>query len=123
MLTDMQKTAALAKEAKRLGVSYGKLASGLGFTAKEKLFQDYERELAAQEKRELIRTYNEWFKRSAFERECRQCAVRLWREVEGAGNRYAKERTLEHADGLYRAVYGVGVPNSQALGNLRGGGG
>lgn len=30
--------------------------------------------------------------------------------MEGTADQYAKERTLEHADQLYQAVYGVPVP-------------
>lgn len=33
-----------------------------------------------------------------------------YKNMEGAANRYAKERSLENADRLYQAVYGVPVP-------------
>ena len=34
-------------------------------------------------------------------------AVMLWQHIEQAGIAYANDRTLENADGLYRAVYGM----------------
>lgn len=36
-------------------------------------------------------------------------AAKQLRDVEYAANRYAKERSLEHADGMYQAIYGIGL--------------
>ena len=34
---------------------------------------------------------------------------RMWKEIEAASTRFAKERTLESAEAFFRAVYGVGL--------------
>ena len=33
----------------------------------------------------------------------------MWKEIEGAANRYRTQRTLENADAFVKAVYGVGL--------------
>lgn len=33
--------------------------------------------------------------------------AQLWKRIEDAGTRYAKERTTEHADAFFEAVYGM----------------
>ena len=41
-----------------------------------------------------------------------QHSVEMLKAVELAANAYAKERTLENADRLYQAIYGVEAPGS-----------
>jgi hypothetical protein len=50
----------------------------------------------------------------AFERKCNSHSVRLWKAVEGAANAYQKERTLENADRMIEAIYGVGIPREES---------
>lgn len=33
----------------------------------------------------------------------------MWKEIEEAGSRFGRERTLENAEAFHRAVYGVGL--------------
>jgi hypothetical protein len=47
---------------------------------------------------------------AAFREKCGKHSVRLWRAVEGAANAYQRERTLENADRMIEAIYGVGIP-------------
>lgn len=68
------------------------------------------REAGRAEKKLLQKARDDALRTQRFGERCMDHAVRLWREAEGAANRYARERTLEHADGLYRAVYGAPVP-------------
>lgn len=45
--------------------------------------------------------------------------VSFWRDIEGAGSAYAKERTIEHADRFNHAVYGVGFLKNDENGGLK----
>ena len=49
-------------------------------------------------------------KKAVFGEKCQQHSVRLWRAIEQASNNYQKNRTLENADQLITAIYGVGFP-------------
>lgn len=68
------------------------------------------REAGSTEKKLLQKARDDALRAQRFGEQCMDHAITLWREVEGAANQYARERTLEHADGLYQAVYGVPVP-------------
>ena len=85
--------------------------------AEQMLFQSFRRlyayaklvqmppEQGRQEKAELLREFRQ-----------RQAQVRhmektwaVWKEIEGAANRFGRERTLESAEAFHRAVYGTGL--------------
>lgn len=63
------------------------------------------------EKSELLQE----FSRRSFELACMEASNRLWKEIEAAGNRFGRERTLESAEAFYQAVYRCGLKDVQAL--------
>ena len=73
------------------------------------------REAGSAEKKMLQKSRDDALRERQFGERCMDHAVKLWQEVEGAANQYARERTLEHADQLYQAVYGVPVPKEEAV--------
>ena len=68
------------------------------------------REAGSAEKKLLQKARDDALRAQRFGERCMDHAITLWREVEGAANQYARERTLENADGLYQAVCGGPVP-------------
>lgn len=66
------------------------------------------REVATADKRRLIGEYNKLSSENDFREKQLAHTANLWRNIEGAANEYAKDRTIEHADRFYHAVYGVG---------------
>lgn len=73
------------------------------------------REAGSAEKKMLQKSREDALRERQFGERCMDHAMKLWQEVEGAANQYARERTLEHADQLYQAVYGVPVPKEEAV--------
>lgn len=68
-----------------------------------------DRTVGSAEKAKLRRQRDLWTERLLFREKLAQHCVEMYRAMEAAANAYAKDRTLENADRLYRAVYGVGV--------------
>ena len=66
-----------------------------------------DRATGSREKVKLRYQRDLWEQRLLSREKLAQHCVELFRDVEGAANAYAKERTLENADRLYRALYGV----------------
>lgn len=68
------------------------------------------REQAAEEKGKMTYQYSIVVGLFQNWREMGEKWTQHYKNMEGAANRYAKERSLENADRLYQAVYGVPVP-------------
>lgn len=68
-----------------------------------------DRTVGSAEKAKLRRQRDFWEQRLFFREKLAKHCVEMFQAVEAAANAYAKDRTLENADRLYRAVYGVGV--------------
>lgn len=68
-----------------------------------------DRETGSREKLKLRYQRDLWEQRMMFHEKLAQHSAKMFRDVESAANAYAKERTLEHADMIYRALYGMEV--------------
>lgn len=68
------------------------------------------RETGSADKKRILRARDEEARTAAFRERCLSYTVRLWREVECAASNYRKNRTLENADRIMEAIYGVGLP-------------
>lgn len=68
------------------------------------------KEAASAEKKLIVMRCVEAKRAAAFGEKCSQHAVKLWRNVEQAANAYQTDRTLENADKLIAAIYGIGFP-------------
>lgn len=66
------------------------------------------REQGEHDARLIRRKRNENIKSFEFGERCRSHAVILWANIEQSANAYQKDRTLENADKLIEAIYGVG---------------
>ena len=71
------------------------------------------REVGAADKKIIVRARDEESRLMAFGDQCRDHAVKLWSAVGGAAAEYRKNRTLESADKLLEAIYGVGIPGGE----------
>ena len=71
------------------------------------------REVGAADKRIIVRARDEESRLMAFGDKCRDHAVKLWSAVGGAAAEYRRNRTLENADRLLEAIYGVGIPGGE----------
>lgn len=71
------------------------------------------REEAAREKKLIWFQYNR--ARADFEASRRNIlsTARMWKEIEAAGSRFGRERTLENAEAFVRAVYGCGLKETK----------
>lgn len=90
------------------------LPDQLAFLALRTLYAQYhdgkiDRETARAEKGRIAYRRDTWARALGNAQERARSSAELYRRAEGAANRYAKERTLENADALYKAVYGVTV--------------
>lgn len=88
------------------------------FQALRNLYDRYKRgaitkEDASAEKRLIVAQRNR--EEASFEQNRRYTLLhaKLWKEIEAAGNRYGRERTIENADAFYQAVYGCGVKKEE----------
>lgn len=68
------------------------------------------RETGSADKKRILRARDEEARAAAFRERCLSHTVRLWKEVECAASDYRKNRTLENADRIMEAIYGVGFP-------------
>lgn len=71
------------------------------------------RETGAADKKVIKRARDDEARLMAFGDKCRDHAVKLWSAVGGAAAEYRKNRTLENADRLLEAIYGVGIPGGE----------
>lgn len=69
-----------------------------------------DRETGSREKGKLCYQRDLWERRLLSKEKMAQHSAEMFKSVEGAANAYARERTLENADRLYRALYGAEVP-------------
>lgn len=62
---------------------------------------------AAQEKAKVLRELRMMQEKEALMDKAHQRAIKMWKDLEAAANRYGTERTLENADKLIESIYGV----------------
>lgn len=68
-----------------------------------------DRAAGSREKAELVYRHDLWERKLMLRERVVERSAGLFRAVELAANAYAKERTLENADRLYHALYGIAV--------------
>lgn len=66
-----------------------------------------DRKTGSREKTRLGRQRDVWGQRLMFREKLAQYSAKMFKDVEAAANAYTKDRSLENADRLYYAVYGV----------------
>lgn len=102
------------EEIKELAVRFKPMPDGLN--AAETLYFVTMRRLSADFRQKRISAETARIEgnkaRRAFEQYSSDCrfarhSAELWRNIEAAGTRYGKERTLEAAEEFYRTVYGL----------------
>lgn len=71
------------------------------------------REQGSSEKKKLVAEFNRRVAKSDFGKRCSDHSVRLWRAVEVAANEFAKTKSLDAAERMYRAIYGIREEVSQ----------
>ena len=64
---------------------------------------------AAQEKAKLLRELRMMHEKEALMEKSYAKQTAMWKDAEAAANKYGTERTLENADKLIEAIYGVKV--------------
>lgn len=112
------------EEAARLG---GRMPTGLrqweqyAYLCLRNLYWQYrdgaiDRDTVEVEKRKIMGAARRAENQAVFQDKLCASTTELWRRIEAAGTAYAQERTLEHADAFYEAVYRVGAGH----GRLRG---
>lgn len=69
-----------------------------------------DREIGSREKAKLRYQRDLWEGRLMLGEKLAQKSAKMFKEVEAAASAYARERTLERADEIYRALYGMDVP-------------
>lgn len=62
-----------------------------------------DRDTAVREKKKLVRAFDY----EKFQDKCGKHSVALWKAAEGGANAYGRDRTLENADRVMEAIYGV----------------
>ena len=65
------------------------------------------RSQAEQDKGRLCYVLDREKRGAASDRRLAEQSVKMFKNIEGAANAYGRERTLEHADRLYEAIYRV----------------
>lgn len=65
------------------------------------------REEAMREKRLILREFGEARRRMRFDRELSDHTVNLWKTIGDYNGAYCRERTLDNADALSKAIYGL----------------
>ena len=89
--------------------------------AEQMLFQSFRRLYAyaklvhmspEQGRMEKLALLREFEKRSAQVKHMEKTWA-MWKEIEGAANRFGRERTLENAEAFVRAVYGCGLKKEE----------
>ena len=72
------------------------------------------REQGEKEARMIRRKREENIKSNEFGEKCREHSMKLWKDIEQSANAYQRDRTLENADRLIAAIYGVGFPRKES---------
>ena len=62
---------------------------------------------AAQEKAKVLRELRMMQEKETLQQKAYNRSIAMWKNLESAANRYGTERTLENADKLIEAIYGV----------------
>jgi len=73
------------------------------------------RDLASREKKAIRITCEERMRVNDFHANLSKHCSELWSAIGGAAAEYRKNRTLESADKLLEAIYGVGIPGGEEL--------
>lgn len=68
-----------------------------------------DRSVGSAEKKKLRYQRDLWERRLLSKEKLAQHCAKMYKDVEAATSAYAKERTLEHADEIYQALYGMEV--------------
>ena len=71
------------------------------------------REDAAREKNQIRFQYDRAKADFETNRKNNLAHAKMWKEIEGAANRFGRERTLENAEAFVRAVYGCGLKKEE----------
>lgn len=87
------------------------LVDQMAFTTMRSIYADYHqkritRDIAAAEKKKVWRSYEQMRGKAVFEEELAKKQANLFVAAEQWASAYQKNRTLENADNLIRAVYG-----------------
>lgn len=87
------------------------LVDQMAFTIMRSIYADYHqkritRDIAAAEKKKVWRSYEQMRDKSIFEGKLAKKQADLFVAVEQCASAYQKNRTLENADNLVRAIYG-----------------
>lgn len=67
------------------------------------------REQGSAEKKKLVAEFKRRESAASFGRKCSDHSVRLWKSVESAANEFAKTKSLDAAERMYRAIYGIEI--------------
>lgn len=67
------------------------------------------REAAAREKKQIRFQYDRAKADFESNRKNMLANAKIWKEIEGAANRFGTERTMENAEAFVQAVYGCGI--------------
>lgn len=96
-----------------LNLTDAKMYQALSWLYKRYYAKYITREQAKNEKRKLLYQYNEEKKQRKYEFElcCKQ--QEMFKKCEIAANNYAKQRTLENADELYKVIYNLTVDKNR----------
>lgn len=65
------------------------------------------REMGADDKKKLIQSFEREKQTETFHAELAKHCAELWKNVECAASDYRKDRTLENADKVMKAIYGA----------------
>ncbi len=90
------------------------LAEQSAYQAMRSLYALYKRgniskEAAAKEKAAILGSFWKAKEQEDFMQRILEDNARMWKEIEAAGNRFGRERTVEAAEAFHKAVYGVGL--------------
>lgn len=82
------------------------------YIAMRSLYQQYregviDRETAIADKQMIVKAAQDEERMETFRDKLMQSTVVLWKEIEGAGNAFAKGPSMETADAFFQAVYHV----------------
>lgn len=80
--------------------------------------QAISKEQAAKEKRLITAEYEKQKNAAEFLQKRCEHSAKLWKEIEAAASRFARERTVEAAEDFVQAVYGVGLKPARGEGSV-----
>ncbi len=90
------------------------LVDQLGYQAIRHLYANYRkgavgREQAANEKAAILAQMREAKEAEILQKRITENHAKMWKNIEAAAKRFADERTVDAAEGFFKAVYGVGM--------------